>query len=80
MFNHRWSCGGSLDEICRELNACRFHPKVFLIISRGPGWYRIDCNTWLMLKDDDNGWQLYFWSNCDPRPSIYGLTRMKGFK
>jgi len=82
MFNHRWTCAGSLDEICRELHAHHFHPKIFqfITVTKEAGWYRIDTDTWLLLKTGKNDWQLYFWYNLDPRPFIDTIVKLKGFK
>lgn len=79
MFNHRWCASGTLDEICVDLHNHRFVAKVFLIVSRGPGWYQIDQDTWLMVRTDEDNWQLYYWSNCDPRPFLRTVTALRGF-
>jgi len=80
MINPRWSCSGTLDQICQELHSTRFHPKVFLIVSKEPGWYSIDGDTWLSYYIGEGIWELYFWYVCDPRPLLRTITTLKGFK
>jgi len=79
MFNYRWSCSGTLDQICEKLHRTRFHPKVFLIVSKGPGWYQIDDGTWLSFYNGEGNWQLYYWPTWDPRPFLRIAAKMKGF-
>ncbi len=79
MFNYRWSCSGTLDEICQSLHDHHFNSKIFLIVSRDEGWYQIDNDTWLMIKIKDN-WQLYYWSRPhDPRPFLRIVSNLRGF-
>ena len=80
MFNHRWETSGSLNQICEQLHSLHFSLKIFLMVSRGEGWYQIDGNTWLMVKVAEGNWQLYLWQNYDPRPFIRTITKLKGFK
>lgn len=79
MLNPRWSTSGTLDEICQNLYAHRFPPKIFLLVSRGSGWYQIDQDTWLMVQNNKDNWELYYWQNYDPRPFLRTVTALKGF-
>ena len=81
MFNLRWSYSGTLDQICEELCRARFCPTVFLIVSKDPGWYNIDGDTWLLYQSSkDDHYCLYYWPDHDPRPFLRDITTLKGFK
>lgn len=78
MINYRWTTLGTLDEICAKLHLVHFPPKIFLIISRGEGWYQIDNDTWLMVKVSEHDWQLCLWNKGDPRPFIRNIAQLNG--
>ena len=79
MLNHRWSTFGTLDEICQDLHNHHFPAKIFLLVSKDSGWYRIDNDTWLMVQNGEY-WQLYYWPRRDPRPFLRTIINLKGFK
>lgn len=80
MFNPRWSYSGTLNQICEELRRSHFPPAIFLIVNKGPGWYKIKNDTWLLFHDDSNNWLIYYWPDHDPRPFLRAVSKMEGFK